>query len=116
MVCTRVFGPRGTQVVKEDASAVSGLEEEYGNSADGALGERVDVALVRRESRLFAEDGFARMGFSPKATTTTRVVIPRVTHTEPPQSGRGKGTSLMSTVCKGSEPRGHARKRLMQAA
>ena len=24
---------------------------------------------------------------------------------------RGKGTSLISTVCEGSEPRGHARKR-----
>ncbi len=30
--------------------------------------------------------------------------------------GREKGTSLLSTVCEGKEPRGHARKRLMQAA
>ena len=29
---------------------------------------------------------------------------------------RENGTSLMSTVCEGGEPRGHARKRLMQAA
>jgi len=29
---------------------------------------------------------------------------------------REKGTSLISTACEGSEPRGHARKRLMQAA
>jgi len=31
-------------------------------------------------------------------------------------SARGKGTSLISTVCEGMEPRGHARKRLMQTA
>jgi hypothetical protein len=30
--------------------------------------------------------------------------------------GRDKGTSLIFTVCEDSEPRGHARKRLMQAA
>jgi RNA polymerase sigma factor (sigma-70 family) len=30
--------------------------------------------------------------------------------------GREKGTSLISTVCEANEPRGHARKRLMQAA
>ena len=29
---------------------------------------------------------------------------------------REKWTSLISAVCEGSEPRGHARKRLMQAA
>ena len=28
--------------------------------------------------------------------------------------GEGKGTLLISTVCEGMEPRGHARKRLMQ--
>jgi len=32
------------------------------------------------------------------------------------RSGREKGTSLISTVNEGKEPRGHARKRLMQAA
>jgi len=29
---------------------------------------------------------------------------------------REDGTSLISPVCEGNEPRGHARKRLMQAA
>src|SRR5208282_4701198 len=104
------------QDVQETIWAVVGLSGELAAVASlitlGAACLATAVAI--RRGRITPESGCALALLA--CLIWTAVAVVRSSRPGNGKRGRGKGTSLISTVCEGKEPRGHARKRLMQAA